>query len=242
MKAVVLVGGMGTRLRPLTFSIPKPLLPVGETPLLQFIIERLAACGIDEVVLATGYQAELIHAFCGDGTRFGVRIDYVHEEQPLGTAGPLSLVRDRVADDEHFVLMNGDVLTTLDFRNLFDFAARNDHDLTIAYTKYVYESPFGVLNIVDGSVVDIVEKPAVDYSISAGIYVIRGSVLGHVPEGFFTMPQLTEVLLAGGRSVGAFYLDEFWLGLETVARFEDAVEELQRVSSAMRGEPSGQAG
>ena len=96
MKAVLLVGGLGTRLRPLTFSIPKPLLPVGERPILQIIIEQLKAAGFTELVLATGYQAELIQAFCGDGSRFGVAVRYVKEEQPLGTAGPLALVLDRL--------------------------------------------------------------------------------------------------------------------------------------------------
>src|SRR5262245_41802711 len=110
MKAVVLVGGLGTRLRPLTFSIPKPLLPVGEKAILQIIIEKLRDAGIREIVLATGYQAELIHAFCGNGSKFGVEVAYVHEEQALGTAGPLSLVRHRIQPGEYFLLMNGDIL------------------------------------------------------------------------------------------------------------------------------------
>lgn len=230
MKAVVLVGGLGTRLRPLTFSIPKPLLPVGETPLLQLIIEQLAASGISEIVLATGYQSELIHAFCDDGRKFGVPISYVHEHAPLGTAGPLALLRGRFESDEDFVLMNGDVLTTLDFGLLFEHGRRHEHDLTIAYTKYVYESPFGVLDLDDGRVVGIVEKPSVEYAISAGIYLVRGAVIDHVPDGFFTMPELTRRLLDAGRSVGAFYVEEFWLGLETIARFEDAIQELERVA------------
>src|SRR5579864_4564917 len=96
MKAMILAGGLGTRLRPFTFSIPKPLLPVGEKPILQIIIEQMKASGIEEIILATGYQAELIRAFCGDGSKFGVSVSYVHEDQPLGTAGPLSLIRQHL--------------------------------------------------------------------------------------------------------------------------------------------------
>src|SRR5260370_7492167 len=114
-KAVILVGGLGTRLRPLTFSIPKPLLPVGEKPILQLIIEQLRASGVSELILATGYQAELIQAFCGDGSKLGVRIRYVKEPTALGTAGPLSLVRDHFRENEFFLLMNGDILTQLHF-------------------------------------------------------------------------------------------------------------------------------
>ncbi len=232
---MVLVGGLGTRLRPLTFSIPKPLLPVGETPLLQIIIEQLAAAGIDEIVLSTGYQSELIRAFCGDGSRFGSSIRYVHEDEPLGTAGPLTLVRDQVARDEKFVLMNGDVLTQIDFSRLLAFA--DSHELTVAYATHVYRSPFGVLSLEDGRVVEITEKPSVEYAISAGIYVVQGSVLDLVPDGFFTMPDLIKRMLDERRTVGAFYVDGFWLGLETVSRFDEAMQELQQLSDDVRGLP-----
>jgi len=233
MKAVILVGGLGTRLRPLTFSIPKPLLPVGEKPLLQIVIEQLRGYGIDEIVLATGYQAELIHAFCDDGRKFGVEISYVHEEEPLGTAGPLSLVREQVAGGGRFILMNGDVLTRLDFSRMIEFAERGDFELTIGYTTYVYESPFGVLSLDGDHVRGIVEKPRSEYPISAGIYVVSPSVLDLVPDGFFTMPELMSALIAAGRPVGAFHIEEFWIGLETITRFDEAIEELQTLSGEL---------
>src|SRR5712692_1407087 len=144
MKAVILVGGLGTRLRPLTFSIPKSLLPVGEKPVLRIIIDQLKRSGITELILATGYQAELIQTFCGDGSKFGVRISYVHEHKALWTAGPLSLVRNRLGKKEHFLLMNGDIVTELDFRHFIISSKENGCDLTVGYTKYLYRSPFGV--------------------------------------------------------------------------------------------------
>lgn len=231
MKAVVLVGGYGTRLRPLTFSIPKSLLPVGERPLLQLILERLRECDFEEVVLATGYHEELIRAFCGDGTRFGMRITYVHEEEPLGTAGPLALLNGLVGGED-FLLMNGDVLTGLDFRRLADFRREQSFDLVVASTTHVYQSPFGVLEVADSEVVDIVEKPALEQLISAGLYAVGEGVANFVPSGtFFTMPQLIIALLQAGRRVGAFPVDDVWIGLESIAHFEEAVRQVAELSA-----------
>jgi NDP-sugar pyrophosphorylase family protein len=232
VKALVLVGGRGTRLQPFTFSIPKPLLPVGETPLLQLVLEQLRVSGVDEVVLATGYHAPLIRAFCGDGSTFGVKITYVEEEKPLGTAGPLSLVRDLLQPGEWFVLMNGDILTKLDFRRMVDFGRDNDYDLTVGYKWYVHESPFGVLTIDDDRVSAVVEKPRTEQAISTGIYIVRETALQHVPDdAFFTMPELMSALIASGRAVGAYHVQESWLGLETVAKFEEAIRELNGVAA-----------
>jgi NDP-sugar pyrophosphorylase family protein len=231
VKAVILVGGLGTRLRPLTFSIPKPLLPVGERPVLQIVLEQLASFGIEDIVLATGYQAELIHAFCGDGSRFGVSIDYVHEDEPRGTAGPLALVKGRVEPDEYFVMMNGDVLAKMDFGRLLEDTRERGFDLTTCYTTYTYESPFGVLSISDGCVESITEKPRVDYAISAGIYAVNARALDLVPDdGYFTMPELMTSLIASERPVGAFHVDGFWIGLETIALFDEAIRELDERS------------
>jgi NDP-sugar pyrophosphorylase family protein len=231
MRALILAGGLGTRLRPLTFSIPKPLLPVGERPLLQVIIEQLRSFGIVDVLIATGYQSEVIRAFGGDGSRFGVSIDYVHEEQPLGTAGPLSLVKDELGADETILMMNGDILTRLDFGRFMSTSVERGHDLTTCHTTYTYESPFGVLSVEDDLVVGIVEKPSVEYRISAGIYAVNRRAIDFVPDGaFFTMPELVSALLAAGRPVGAYPVDDFWLGLETVAAFDRAIAELRALS------------
>lgn len=233
MKAVVLVGGLGKRLRPYTFSVPKPLLPVGDTPILELIIRSLAQSGIRELILATGYHAELIRAFCGDGHRFDVEISYVHEDKPLGTAGPLSLVADQVLPGEQLLVVNGDIITQLDFRQLVEFASERSFDLTIGYTTYVYQSPFGVLSVENDQIVDIVEKPTVDYAISAGIYVVRAEALDLIPQGaFFTIPELASELLERGMAVGAFSIRDFWLGMEHMESFEQAVREL---GSALEG-------
>jgi NDP-sugar pyrophosphorylase family protein len=227
MKAIILAGGLGQRLRPLTFSIPKPLLPVGEKPILQIIIEQLHESSISEIVLATGYQAELIEAFCGDGSRFGVSIRYVRESEPLGTAGPLSLVRHCFGEDEIFLLMNGDIFTGLRSADFMQAARVNGCDLTVGFTEYVYRSPFGVLQIDDGAVTGIVEKPEQQYAISAGIYAVRSSALPFIPDGFFTMPQLIEKLSAAGKRVAAYHIREEWLGLESIVHFDEAVKRVE---------------
>lgn len=227
-KAVILVGGLGTRLRPLTFSIPKPLLPVGEKPILQLIIEQLRESGIRELILATGYQAELIQAFCGDGSKLGVKISYVKEPSALGTAGPLSLVRNHFEENEFFLLMNGDILTRLDFSSFAARAREEDCDLLVGYTKHVYRSPFGVLSIMDRKITGIVEKPSQEFPISAGIYCVKATVLPLVPVNtFFTVPDLIERLLTAKRKVSAYYIQECWIGLESTEHFEEAVKELQ---------------
>jgi NDP-sugar pyrophosphorylase family protein len=228
MKAVVLVGGLGTRVRPLTFSIPKPLLPVGERPILALILERLRRAGVRDAILATGYQAELIQAYCGDGSKFDLALSYVHEEEPLGTAGPLSLVCPVVDADEDIILMNGDILTDFDVTQLVRFRRERGYDLVVGYTRHLYQSPFGVLSLEGDDVEGIVEKPTVEQPVSAGIYALGGHVCRYVPDKtHFTMPQLIEDVLADGGSVGAVEISDVWIGLESIVQFEEAVRYIE---------------
>jgi NDP-sugar pyrophosphorylase family protein len=245
MKAMILVGGLGTRLRPLTFSIPKPLLPLGEKPILQIIIEQMKSASVEDIVLATGYQAELIQAFCGDGSKFGVNISYVHDEKPLGTAGPLSLARQQFWNQQSFLLMNGDIVTKLDFAEFIRAGTTSECDLTVGYTNYIYRSPFGVLSIADGTVLGISEKPSQEYSISAGIYCLLPKALDFVPDDtFFTMPDLMKKLISAGRKVGAYYIRDCWIGLESIEHFDEAIKELNKVPSEASPtlEPSNELG
>ncbi len=223
MRAIVLVGGRGTRLRPLTFAVPKPLLAVGDKPILQLIIDRLKQAGCHEIILATGYLSQLIEAFCGDGSKFGVSISYIEEPQPLGTAGPVSLVRDRIGRDEFFILMNGDIVTKLNFLSLVDFAREHDYDLTVGYVDHTYQSPYGVLTIDEHEIVGITEKPEVHQCVSSGIYVLKGSTLDVIPDGeCFTIPDLIQKLRFNNRPVGAYHIEEFWLGIEELYDIEKA--------------------
>jgi NDP-sugar pyrophosphorylase family protein len=227
MKAMILAGGMGTRLRPLTFSIPKPLLPVGEKPILQRIIEQLRDAGITDLVLATGYQSELVRAFCGDGSKFGVRVSYIHEDQPLGTAGPAGALQGQLAPGELLLLMNGDLFTDLDFRAFVESSRASKCDLTVAYAKYTYRSPYGVLSIADGAVQGVTEKPETEYAISAGIYCLSGPALDLIPQDtFFAMPHLMDKLLASGSRTHAYPITGTWMGLESIEHFNEALQKL----------------
>ncbi|MFQ5915392.1 MAG: sugar phosphate nucleotidyltransferase, partial [Nitrospinota bacterium] len=217
MRAVILAGGLGTRLRPLTFSIPKPLLPVGERPILELILGRLKEFGFREFILSVGYRAELIETYFGDGKKFEAQIHYLKEEKPAGTAGPLSLLRQRfnVPAEETLLLMNGDVLTELDFSRFIEHHKAGGYELTVGVKEIERQLPYGVLEVEDGLVRKIVEKPVTKYPISGGIYLLQGSVLPFVPaDTHFTIPDLVERLAAEGRPVGAYVIREFWLAVE----------------------------
>ena len=235
MKAVILAGGRGTRLRPLTFSVPKPLLPIGEKPILEIILQSFRKFGITEVIISVGYQGELIKAFCADGTKFGLSVEYVDEEKPLGTAGPLSLMRDCFGEGEQFVLMNGDIFTQLDFSKMIRFHRQQGHRMTIGYRAYEHKLPFGVLELEGNRLRGIVEKPGVSYNVSAGIYVLDASAVDFVPDDtFFTMPELATQLLEKERCVGAYLIEEYWLGIENIGHFNEALSELSRVESLLQ--------
>jgi NDP-sugar pyrophosphorylase family protein len=235
MKAVVLAGGEGTRLRPLTFSIPKPLLPVAEKPILEIILKNLKKFGITEVIISLGYQGELIKAFCADGARFGLSVKYVDEEKPLGTAGPLSLMRDFFGDGEDLILMNGDIFTQLNFSKMINFHRKGKYCITIGYRRYEHKLPFGVLELEGEKLCGIVEKPSKTFNVSAGIYVLDASVIEFVPDNtFFTMPDLTNKLLKEKRRIGAYHIEEYWLGIENIGHFNEAIKELNKLESLVK--------
>jgi NDP-sugar pyrophosphorylase family protein len=235
MKAVVLAGGKGTRLRPLTFSIPKPLLPIAEKPILEIILKNFKKFGITEVIISVGYQGELIKAFCADGARFGLSVKYVDEEKPLGTAGPLSLMRDCFTDGEKFILMNGDIFTQLNFSKMIDYHNKGEYCITIGYRTYEHKLPFGVLELEGTKLCGIVEKPSTTVNVSAGIYVLDASIIDFIPDNtFFTMPDLANKLLEEKRRIGAYRIEEYWLGIENIGHFNEAIKELNKLESLVK--------
>ena len=221
MKTVILAGGRGTRLAPYTSVLPKPLMPVGEKAILEILIERLAAAGIKEITLSVGYLAHLIRAVVDNGptTHTSIRFEYVTEEEPLGTAAPLRLVDGL---DDTFLVMNGDILTELDFTDLMAFHRGRGHALTIA--AHVRRTPldYGVLELDDvDEVRGFREKPEVTSIVSMGIYVMEPEVLELIPVGrAFDFPDLVQALLAAGKSVGAYRFSGYWRDL---GRHEDYV-------------------
>jgi NDP-sugar pyrophosphorylase family protein len=225
MKAIILAGGKGVRLRPLTYTIPKPLLPVGEKPILEEMVEWLKSHGLRDLVIAVGYRAELIETYFRDGAQLGVTIEYVREAQPLGTAGPLSLVRDALdlPAGEPLLAMNGDFLTDMDLGAFVEFHRRGGYEFTIATREFQMQHPYGVIQTDGERVTKIVEKPVETDIVSAGIYAVQPSALELIPrDTFFDIPDLVNKLLASGRAVGAYQFSGQWLAIDRLEQLEDA--------------------
>jgi NDP-sugar pyrophosphorylase family protein len=220
MKAVILAGGKGTRLYPYTVSLPKPLVPIGERPIVEIMLRQLRRAGVVEATVSVGHLAELMMSFLGDGKSLGVAIDYVREDKPLGTVGPLRLVRDL---PENFLLMNGDVLTDLDYRALFEGHVASGAAVSISTYHKKVNVDLGVLVSDNGRVTKYVEKPTYVYDVSMGVYALNRSVLGRIPEGeYFDFPMLINALLDAGQFVRAVPFDGIWLDIGRPADYEEA--------------------
>lgn len=220
MKAVILAGGEGTRLRPLTYSVPKSLLPIGRKPILEIIIERLREHGFTDIILNLGYRAELIQAYFQDGSDLSVNITYCREDQPLGTCGPVKLV-EHMLDGQPFIAMNGDLLTDLDFSEMRQTHIRKSAELTMAVKDYSMKVPYGVVRVQDDKIVSISEKPTLEFLINAGVYVLSRCALDIVPENeFFDMTDLIQLLIDQKRNVETYYIDGEWHDLGTMECYE----------------------
>jgi NDP-sugar pyrophosphorylase family protein len=217
VSVAILAGGEGTRLRPLTTVFPKPLVPLGNQPIIEILLRQLTARGFRSITMCTGYLAELLMAVCGDGSRFGLSIDYVREPTRLGTAGPLALI-DRLSDP--FFVMNGDLLTTLDYAAMLEHHIDAGAAATIAVTARHVKIDFGVIESDPGGRFHRYrEKPSFDFDVSMGAYVLSRQVLEHVPRGSrFDMPDLISSVAASNEIVSCFRTDCYWLD---IGRMED---------------------
>ncbi len=221
MQAVVLAGGKGRRLEPYTTLLPKPLMPVGEYPVLEILLRQLKAQGFDEVILAVGHLAELIEAYFQDGRRWGLRIRYSREPEPLGTVGPLALLRDQL--EEHFLVLNGDILTELPFGEVLRFHQHQSTPLTIAINRRTVEVDFGVVDHENHRLVGYHEKPVISYWVSMGVYAFRRDVLSYIPPGqHFDVPDLVQTLLSAQESIAVFPFEGFWLDIGRETDFREA--------------------
>ena len=211
-RAVILAGGKGTRLAPYTTVLPKPLMPIGEMPVLEVVIRQLASAGVSSVTLCVGYLGSLLQTYFGDGSAWGVRIEYSWESEPLGTAGPLSLVPNL---DEGFIVMNGDVLSTLDVRAMHRFHSDAKAEVTVALFAKQVGIDLGVVTTgKDEVIVDYVEKPTLSYDVSMGVYVMEPSALDVIPQGErFDLPALVLQLVASGRRVVGYRGTDTWLDI-----------------------------
>lgn len=223
MRAVILAGGKGTRLQPYTMLFPKPLMPIGEMPILEIVLRQLKAAGFTRATLAVSHLAELIETFFGDGARLGLAIDYSREERALSTAGPLRLIDGL---DATFLVMNGDILTTLDYRALVAHHARVGAAATIAMSRRSVAVDYGVIETApDGTLARWIEKPEIHYAVSMGIYVLEPRALARIGDReSLGMPDLLVRLREAGERVATFESDCRWLDIGRADDYAQAIE------------------
>jgi|SaaInlV_110m_DNA_1040235.scaffolds.fasta_scaffold10308_2 dTDP-glucose pyrophosphorylase len=223
-KVVLMVGGLGTRLRPLTDETPKPLLKVGDKPILEIIVENFSKQGFSDFIFSVNYKSEMIEEYFGDGKKFGVNIQYIHEPKRMGTAGSLSFIKEQLTED--FFIMNGDLLTSINFEHLINFHHVNDSEATMCVREYDFQVPYGVVNLQDQNIVSIEEKPLHKFFVNAGIYMLNPSVLKYIPEdSFFDMPTLFDVLIQAKKKALSFPIREYWLDIGEIKEYNKANSE-----------------
>lgn len=230
MKAVVLAGGKGTRLAPYTRILPKPLMPIGDMPILEVLLRQMKRAGIEDVVLTVGHLAHLLKTFFADGEQLGIRISYSYEDCPLGTAGPLSLIQGL---DSTFLVTNGDVLTTLDLSSLLAFHKSQGGIATIAVHQRQVKIDLGVVqwnahNTLSG----YIEKPTYDYTVSMGIYVFEPRVMEYIPHNLYLdFPDLVLKMIAAGETVSGYTFDGYWMDLGRPDDYAQAAEDFASMHS-----------
>lgn len=243
MKAVILAGGKGTRLAPYTKILPKPLMPIGDMPILEVLLRQLKRAGVDEVYLTVGHLAELLFAFFQDGEWLGLKIHYSYEDHPLGTAGPLSLIEGL---DDTFLVTNGDVLTTLDIPKLVEYHCSQAALATIASHQRNVHIDFGVIETNGNEeVTGYIEKPTIDYRVSMGVYVFQPSVLAYIGHNqYLDFPNLVLKMLAAGEKVLSYPYSGYWMDLGRVDDYEQAVVDFDKIKTQIIGDevpqPNGQ--
>jgi NDP-sugar pyrophosphorylase family protein len=231
LRSVILAGGKGTRLMPYTTTLPKPLMPVGEMPILEIIVRQLKRSGITDLTLSVGYLHSLLRAYFGDGERWGVDIDYSLEEEPLGTAGPIALV-DNLTDT--FLVMNGDLLCSIDYRDMVERHLASGAVATIAAYPKEVQIQLGVLETEGDVLVDYVEKPVMRYRVSMGIYVMSRAVLDHLPKGQrMDLPDLIKTLLREKQKVNLYGFDGYWRDIGTMDEYATANQEFETVAPSL---------
>ena len=225
MQAIILAGGKGTRLLPHTANLPKPLMPMGEMPILEIIVMQLKNAGASSIIMAVGYLHHMIEAHFGDGSDFGIPISYSLEDKPLGTAGPLNLIYKKL--EENFIVLNGDLLTTLNFESLFNEHLRSNASATIATFKRTVDIDFGVLEIdSEKKLVEYKEKPTLNYQVSMGINVFKKNSLKNFLQnaGYLDIPDLMMELKNNGEDVLCHYEDCEWLDIGRIHDYSIATE------------------
>jgi dTDP-glucose pyrophosphorylase len=227
-KVVLMVGGLGTRLRPLTENTPKPMLKVGNKPILHTIVENFAKYGYKNIVMCVNYKSDIIQNYFKDGKEFGVNIEYIFEENRMGTAGALSLLKEKPT--KPFFVMNGDLLTNVNFEHLHNYHLSNDSIATMCVREYDFQVPYGVVNMENNKILSIEEKPVHKFFVSAGIYMLSPEVLEYIPKNeFFDMPTLFDLIIKDNKNAISFPIREYWLDIGRIEEYKRANDEYYEV-------------
>jgi NDP-sugar pyrophosphorylase family protein len=231
-EAVIMAGGKGVRLRPYTTLIPKPLVPIGDYSILEIVLRQLAARGFTKATLAIGHLGQLIRAYVGDGSQWGIEVEYLFEESPLGTIGPVvASLADR---QEHFLVMNGDILTDIDYGHLLDTHIDSGASLTVATYQREHKVDFGVLDVAGRHVTRFREKPTYTYSVSMGVYAIAAKTLSHYMAGLpFGFDDLILDLLGRGEEPTSYNFNGFWLDIGRPDDYDKANAEFASLKSIL---------
>ena len=225
---VLMVGGLGTRLRPLTENTPKPMLKVGGKPILETIVKRFVEDGFTNITMCLGYKSNVIQDYFRDGSGFGANIDYIVEEKRMGTAGALTLLEKRL--DNPFFVMNGDLLTNINFEKMLDFHVEHNSKATMCVREYDIEVPYGVVNVANENITSIIEKPIHSFFVNSGIYLLEPDCIDLIPDNkFYDMPTLFEELIAAKEKIISFPLSEYWLDIGKISDYERADAEYRNV-------------
>jgi NDP-sugar pyrophosphorylase family protein len=216
-KVFVLAGGKGKRLRPLTFSIPKPLLPIDEKPIIEVLLQKLKNFDLKDIFISLGYKGFLIENYFKDGKDFNLNITYSHEDKILGTAGPLRLVKNHINPEDNILIINGDIYTDLDFKKFIVHFEENDYDIMVGTKYYKHKLAFGVIEKDGNKFKQIVEKPEKEFLINIGIYVIKGNLINYIPDDIkFDMTELLNILKKSDKNIGVYEVKEMWKGIENI--------------------------
>ena len=227
-RVVLMAGGLGTRLRPLTEHTPKPMLKVGNRPILETIIMNFKKYGFTNIIISVSYKSEIIEEYFKDGSDLGVTIEYIHEEKRMGTAGALSLIKDKL--DEPFFVMNGDLLTNINFENMMEYHLLHNSIATMGVREYDFQVPYGVVNVDGVDILSIEEKPTHSFFVSGGIYILDTEALKFIPNNeFYDMPTVFENLIQNRKKSISFPIREYWLDIGRVEEFEKANNEYNEV-------------
>lgn len=225
--AVIMAGGLGRRLMPLTKSMPKPLLKIGGKPIIEHVIRHIADYGIESFYITVNYKSEMIKKYLKDGKHMGARITYLEEKKQLGTVGAIGLLKNHTIEFP-FIVMNGDILTRINFHKLLEEHKNSGSPLTVCLTMYHYDVPYGVVDVRDGKVMGISEKPEYDFFINAGIYCMSPELIEFIPsDSYYDINMLIDLLLSKDIPVGTFPIEEYWRDIGSIKDFYGARSDFQ---------------